>query len=632
MDELDKTVSGQDTANHSPASQEAESHENSVKENCEAAEVCVEKESPALDIEAVADEQDGENSESVKKVFSMSKDEILAELKNIVDTDRMDAHKEVSALKMAFYNIRSKEALEELNAYVEAGNDPAAFSSNADESEAEFKELYSTFKERRASYLEAEEARKQKNLEEKRRVLDSMKAIAGDIDNVNMKFPEFQQLQTEFKAIKEIPAPAETDIWKEFQNVVEEFYDHLKMNKELRDLDFKKNLEAKRALIEEAKKLDEMSDTIAAFRRLQELHDEWRELGPVAKELRDEIWDEFKAASTVINKRHQDYFERRKAEELANQDAKTALCEQAEAIDTDALTSFAQWDEATKGIIELQKKWKEYGFAPKKTNTLLFTRFRKACDDFFSKKTEFFKKTREDLNANLEKKTALCEKAESLKDSDDFKNTTEAIVKLQAEWKSIGGVPRKYSDAIWQRFTAACNAFFDRKKKETSDRRQEENANLAAKKEIIEKLKAIPEGTDRKEVLATLRGLQAEWQKIGFVPFRQKDKVYDEYRETVNSLYSKFDLRENRQRMANFKNELENIKGDSHKLNRERDRLMRVYEAKKNDLKTIENNMGFFNVKSSAGNSMVKEMERRIKRLKEEMAEVESKIRMLDED
>lgn len=644
MNELDKADLNNETVNPAKVSVEAENPKTNTENSCQE-NVCAETESPALNIEEVADEQADDreieqsesagvpaNIEMLKKIHVMDKPALIETLTRIVEEKKLDAHKEVAAIKQTFYSIKSKESLDELNEFVEAGNDPANFSASADEYEQPFKDLYSRFKELRAAFLEEEEARKQRNLTEKREILSKLKAIATDIDNINLKFPEFQQLQADFKDIKDIPAPSETEIWKEYQLVTEEFYDHLKMNKELRDLDFKKNLEAKRQLIEEAKALEENPDTIAAFRKLQELHNQWRELGPVAKEIRESIWDEFKAASTVINKRHQEFFERRKASEQANEEGKTALCERVEAIDTENLNTFALWDEATKQIIEIQAEWKTLGFASRKANNLLFSRFRKACDDFFEKKTEYFRKTKENLNENLEKKTALCERVEALKDSKDLKKATDEVVKLQSEWKKIGGVPRKQSDAIWQRFTTACNYLFDLRKKENSARRQEENANLAAKREIIEKLKAIPKDSDKKEVGALVRELQQAWQKIGFVPFKHKDKLYTEYREAVDALYSSFNLRENRARMSSFKDELENIKGDAGKIVRERDRLLRVYEAKKNDLKNIENNMGFFNVKSSAGSSMVKDMERRIRRLKEEMAEVEQKIAMLDEN
>ncbi len=613
MNELEKTVPAEEQVNPTPS------------------EACAVETSPAEDISEATDRiEDAAEEETPVNYHNMSKAELNEAMRAILAENRMDAHKEVTAIKQAFFNIRSRETMDEVNAFVEAGNDPKDFSSMPDEEEIEFKKMYTEFKEKRADYLAAEETRRQENLQKKQAILDQIRTIAEDIDNVNVKFPEFQQLQQDFKAIKDIPATAETEIWKNFQTVVEQFYDHLKMNKELRDLDFKKNLEAKKALVEEAKKLEEQSDPVAAFRSLQSLHDEWRNIGPVAKELRESLWDEFKEASTVINKRHQEYFEQRKATEQANEEAKTKLCEEIEAIDLSTLNSFNAWTAATDKVIELQKKWKEYGFASKKANTALYTRFRKACDDFFSGKTEYFQKTKDEFNANLEKKTALCEKAEALKETDDIRKAANEIVKLQAEWKKIGSVPRKQSDAIWQRFQTACNYFFDERKKLNSAKRDEENANLDAKRAIIAKLKELPLDGDRREVIGQVKELQAEWQKIGFVPFKLKDKVYAEYREACDALYGAYEARENKARMSNFRERVNELKGGGQKLDRERDKLLRAYEARKAELKTMENNMGFFNVKSSAGNSMVKEMENKIKRLKEDMAQIEEKIAILD--
>ncbi len=613
MNELEKTVPAEEQVNPTPS------------------EACAVETSPAEDISEATDRiEDAAEEETPVNYHNMSKAELNEAMRAILAENRMDAHKEVTAIKQAFFNIRSRETMDEVNAFVEAGNDPKDFSSMPDEEETEFKKMYTEFKEKRADYLAAEETRRQENLQKKQAILDQIRAIAEDIDNVNVKFSEFQQLQQDFKAIKDIPATAETEIWKNFQTVVEQFYDHLKMNKELRDLDFKKNLEAKKALVEEAKKLEEQSDPVAAFRSLQSLHDEWRNIGPVAKELRESLWDEFKEASTVINKRHQEYFEQRKATEQANEEAKTQLCEEIEAIDLSTLNSFNAWTAATDKVIELQKKWKEYGFASKKANTALYTRFRKACDDFFSGKTEYFQKTKDEFNTNLEKKTALCEKAEALKETDDIRKAANEIVKLQAEWKKIGSVPRKQSDAIWQRFQTACNYFFDERKKLNSAKRDEENANLDAKRAIIAKLKELPLDGDRREVIGQVKELQAEWQKIGFVPFKLKDKVYAEYREACDALYGAYEARENKARMTNFRERVNELKGSGQKLDRERDKLLRAYEARKAELKTIENNMGFFNVKSSAGNSMVKEMENKIKRLKEDMAQIEEKIAILD--
>ena len=360
------------------------------------------------------------------------------------------------------------------------------------------------------------------------------------------------------------------------------------------------------------------------------MHDQWRAIGPVAKEIRDEIWDEFKDASTVINKRHQDYFEQRKASELANEEAKTKLCEEIETIKSDEIKTFADWNATTERIVELQKKWKEYGYASKKANTVLYNRFRKACDDFFAAKAAYFQRTKDELNSNLEKKTSLCEKAEALKNSDDVKKATDEIVKLQTEWKSIGSVPRKHSDALWQRFTSACNYFFDERKRQNKERHREEQENLDRKRDIIARLSELPKDGDRREIMPKIKELQAEWQTVGFVPFKMKDKIFTEYRAVCDALYDAYNQREARQRMSNFQNRVSELKGDGNKINRERDRLIRVCESRRMELKTIENNMGFFSVKSSAGNSMLKDMENKVKRIKEDIKELEAKIALLD--
>lgn len=614
MNELDKTVSEETTVTPSPDMVSSKSE-------------CVEKESPAEMISEVADEQVSEAEE--RNFHKMSKEEMRDAMKAILESNNMEAHKDVTAMKQAFFSLKNRENLEAIERFVEAGNDPSAFSAEPDEVENEFKNLYAEFKEKRAEYLAAEDAKKEANLAKKREILEKMVSISEDIDNVSSKFPEFQQLQQDFKAIKEVPATAESDIWKEFQTIVERFYDNLKINKELRDFDFKRNLESKRQLIEDAKKLEAMTDPIASFRALQGLHDQWRAIGPVAKEIREEIWNEFKDASTVINKRHQEYFEKRKAAELANEEGKTALCEEAESILNEERKNSADWNAATEKIIDIQKRWKEFGFASKKANTTLYARFRKVCDDFFNAKTAYYQQTKDELNSNLEKKIALCEKAEALKETDDIRKATDEIVKLQAQWKSIGSVPRKQSDSLWERFSTACNYFFDERKKLDKERHRVENENLDAKREVIAKLKALPMDGDRNEIMPQIKELQNAWQAIGFVPFKMKDKVYAEYREVCDALYDNYNSREARNRMAHFQNRVSELKGDDKKIRSERDKLMRVCEAKRVELKTIENNMGFFNVKSSAGNSMLKDMENKIKRLRMDIKEIEEKISLL---
>lgn len=632
MTEFEKTASEMETV--TPVENEAPNAAPTNENACTTAEadgnVCVEESSPAFDIAEVAEED--EKVANARRFNAMTKEQLRDTLKEILESGNMEAHREVTSIKQAFFNIKSRENMEALSAFVEAGNDPADYSADPDEVENELKDLYTKFKEQRSEFIAAEEQRRALNLEKKQEILTCMEEIAGDIDNVNTKFSEFQQLQQDFKSIKDVTPSAESEVWKQFQNVVERYYDNLKINKELRDFDFKRNLEAKRALIEEAHKLETLTDPIAAFRALQGLHDQWRSIGPVAKDIREQLWDDFKQASTIINKRHQDYFEQRKAAEQANEEAKTALCEEIEAIDFSSFKSFSDWNAASEKIIELQKKWKEYGFASKKANNALYSRFRKACDDFFEAKTAFFQRTKDELNSNLEKKIALCEKAEALKELDDVKKATDEIVKLQAEWKSIGSVPRKVSDSIWQRFTTACNYFFDERKRLSKERHREEMENLEKKRSIMAELAALPKDGEYREVMPRIKELQAAWQNAGFVPFKLKDKLYAEYREICDALYEAYNKKESRNRMASFQNRVSELKGDGNKMLRERDRLMRVCEARKTELKTIENNMGFFNIKSSAGNSMVKEMENKIKRIKQDIKELQEKIALLDSE
>lgn len=565
-----------------------------------------------------------------KNVHAMSKDELLAELRQIVETASVNAHREVMAIKQALFSLRQREVNEEMNAYVEAGNAPETFSATPDLLEAESKDLLNKFRAMRQAFLEAEEKRLEENLARKRELLAQMKEIAEDADNVNMHFQKFQELQQAFRDIKDVTPSAETEIWKQFQAVVEQYYDTLKMNKELRDLDFKKNLETKRRIIADTEALSNETDVVEAGRRLQALHAEWREVGPVVKELRDEIWESFKAASAVINRRHQEFFEQRKAEEKRNEEAKTQLCEEIDAINKEELKTFAAWDEATNKIKELQARWKELGFASRKVNNELFARFRAACDAFFEAKAAHMQATREAFQANLDKKTLLCERAEALAAEGDSKKNFEEIQKLQAEWRTIGSVGKKYSDAIWERFTTACNKFFAARKEQYAARHSEETANLQVKREIIDAIKAIPMDIDRREGLRQVKELQAKWDAIGFVPFKHKDQIQTEYREACNAIYGAFSASRNKERRQHFAGQLDSIKDDARKLGSERDRILRQIEAKTQELKTYANNLGFFNVKTSAGNSMLKEMERKMNRIEEEIAQLKEKISMID--
>lgn len=537
---------------------------------------------------------------------------------------------EVARIKQQFYAIRKIELEKEKAEFIEKGNEEAAFAAMPDEIEEKFKETLGVIKEKKAALLAEQEAERQKNYERKLQIIDEIKSLAADTDNVNRTFPRFKELQQEFKTVGEVSPTVVTEQWKQYQEAVESFYDQLKINKELRDYDFKKNLDTKQLLCEEAEKLDEEKDVVVAFKRLQELHDKWRETGPVAKEIREEIWTRFKDASAVINKKYQAFFEERKSREQANENAKIAICERIEAFDFDSLKSYVAWEEMTKAILEAQEDWKKLGYASKKMNNALFARFRETCDKFFEKKATYFKTIKDDFAANLEKKIALCEKAEALKDSTDWKKTTDELVALQKEWKTIGAVAKKHSDAVWKRFLAACDYFFEEKKKKTSGVRQTEQANLKLKKEVIAKLGEITEDTPREEAVKQVKELMAQWQQVGHVPYRDKDKVYEAYRAKVDELYKRLDMRGSQARMASFEESVNDMSGDENKLYRERERLMRSYEQKRNELNTYENNLGFFNSKSKSGDSMLRELERKIQRIKEDLATLEQKIKVID--
>lgn len=562
----------------------------------------------------------------------MDKEGLVEALKKILEDSRLNAHKEVSLIKQCFNGIRQKETEEEMQKFLDAGNEPAAFSAAPCALEAQFKELHDEFKEKRAAFLEAEENRRQENLAKKLGVLERIKALMEDVDNINRNYPRFVELQAEFKEIKDIPGAAENEVWKQYKQQEEHFYDLLKLNRELRDLDFKKNLEIKRQLIEQAKSLAEEEDVIEAGRKLQILHNEWRETGPVAKELRDEIWNEFKEASTVVNKRHQEFFDSRREKETENEQAKTKLCEEVEAINPEEIKGFGAWEKATDAIKALQAQWKEIGPAPRKVNNAIFARFRAACDKFFEAKAEYYKTVKTEYRDNLAKKEALCQKAEELLKQIDAPGAREQVQALQAEWKTIGPVERRQSDAIWARFTAACNAFYEELRSRRSGKREEETANLAAKKAVIEKIKAIPLDGDRNEVLPAIRELQIEWQQIGHVPYKVKEELYKEYRTACDAVYNSLDSTRTRQRMSDYQERIRGLRGDKGKEISEREKLLGALDRKKADLATYENNMGFFNVKSSAGNAMVQELERKIKKIKDEIDEINEKIKMLDNE
>lgn len=570
------------------------------------------------------------SEESLTNYAAMDKKQLVEVLQNLAQQPVNEVKEDVVRVRVAFAAIRKEELAKEKVAFIDKGNEEAAFAPAADELEEQFKSLYAEIKEKRAAYNAAQDALKAENLAKKREIISKINEIAEDADNVNRQYSTVQQLQQDFKAIGEVPSENDTEVWKSYQVAVERFYDLLKMNKELRDYDFKKNLEQKQALCAEAEALDEEADIVDAFKKLQQLHTSWREIGPVSKEIREELWTRFKNASAVINKKYQSFFEERKANEKKNAEGKEALCVKIEAISTDNLKTYAAWDEATKAIIGLQEEWKKLGFASRKVNTELFARFRKSCDEFFAKKAEFFKRMKDELAANLAKKIELCEKAEALKDSTEWKKTTDALIALQKEWKTVGPVVKKHSDAVWKRFIAACDAFFEEKKKQNVNVHSVEHENLKQKKDIIAQINSILENKETEDAPNKVRELMKKWQEVGHVPYKEKDKVYAEYKAAIDKAFEQLDMKAKKARMANFANSI-NQMSDTGKVYHERERLVRAYEMKSQELKTYENNLGFFNAQSKSGNSLVKEMERKIANIKEEIAMLEQKIKLIDE-
>lgn len=587
-------------------------------------------ETPEVTAEAAVVESDNAEENAAGK---LTKEEILNRLQALVDAPIETVRGEVESLKQAYYKIRRNEVDELRKAFVEQGGDEKDFTAPEDTQENFLKELLGSYKEKKAAYLAEEEKQKAENYEIKLQLIEQLKMLCESQDDFNKLYNEFKDIQQKWKEIKLVPEEHANELWKEYQTYSEAFYDLIKINNQFRDYDFKKNLVLKTALCEAVEKLQDEKDIISAFHQLQKLHQQWREIGPVAKELREELWGRFKAASTVINKRHQQHFENLKAKEQENLVAKTAICEEIEGIDYAALQTFKDWDEKNNEVLALQQKWRTIGFTPKKHNTKIFERFRAACDVFFTKKTEFYKSIKAEMEKNLEKKRALCEKAEALKDSTDWKGTTEKMIALQKEWKTIGQVTRRHSDSIWKRFITACDYFFDNKNKNVSSQKSEEQTNLEAKKALIEKVKTMDESLDTEEAITTLKEWIAEWNEIGHVPFKEKDKVYKAFHEAIDAQFDRLKVDQRDRRMKSYRNNVSEMAGKGKgKLYSERDRLMRTYERMKNDLQTYENNIGFLTISSKGGSGLVKEMERKIEKLKAEMELTVKKIEAIDEN
>ncbi|MBQ9636541.1 MAG: DUF349 domain-containing protein [Prevotella sp.] len=586
-------------------------------------------EEAAAEPEAPAAEEPVEKEAPEKKVYA-TKQEVLERVKEIAHSDETPQKDEVDLLKTVFYKLHIAEREQQLKEFLDGGGDPDKYVVRPDDLEEQFKVEMNVIKEKRAKVFQEQEAEKQENLKKKLEIIEKIKSLATSPDEANRSYQQFKDLQQQWRDIKAVPAERANELWRNYQLYVEQFYDLLKLNNEAREYDFKKNLELKTKLCEAAEKLADETDVISAFHQLQELHAQYRETGPVAKELREEMWARFKAASTVINKRHQQHFEGLRAREEENLQKKTELCEKVEAIAAEENKGAGDWEKHTKQIIELQNEWKTVGFAPQKMNVKIFERFRAACDDFFSRKAEYFKGMKARFAENAEKKRALVEKAQALQDSTDWKSTGDKLIALQKEWKTIGMVPKKLGDQLWNDFLAACNKFFEARNAATAGTRNEERANLEQKRGVIAQLKELAEGV-AEGAQEKVQALVEQYNQIGHVPYREKDKLYKEYREVLDKLYKDLNISTARRRLDDFRSNLKNVaKRGEDALDNERTRLMRRYEQMKQEIQTYENNLGFLNAASKKGSSLIDEMNRKVEKLKDDLKLTYDKIKAID--
>lgn len=577
--------------------------------------------------QTAADVQPVENT----KVYK-TKQEVVERLKEIAASDKAPVKDEIDLLKTVFYKLHIAEREARLKEYIDGGGNPETYQVVPDQDEETFKAQMAVIREKRAQIMQQQEAEKQANLEKKLEIIEKIKAMTTSPDEAGKSYNEFKELQQQWKDIKNVPADKANELWRNYQLYVEQFYDLLKLNSEAREYDFKKNLEMKTKLCEAAEKLADEEDVISAFHQLQELHQQYREIGPVAKELREEVWARFKAASTVINKRHQQHFEDLRAKEEENLARKTALCEKVEELGKVENKGAADWEKRSKEIIDIQNEWKTIGFAPQKMNVKIFERFRAACDDFFGRKAEYFKALKVTFSENIEKKKALVEKAQALADSTDWKATSDKLIALQKEWKTVGMVPKKIGDQLWQEFLGACNKFFEARNAAGAGQRNEEHANLEKKKGIIEQLKALAENA-AEATKEKVQALTEEYNKVGHVPYKEKDKLYEAYHEVLDRIYKELNISTKRRRLNDFKANIKNVaKRGEEALDNERGRLARRFEQLKQEIQTYENNLGFLNASSKKGNSLIDEMNRKVQHLHDDLELVRQKIKAIDEE
>ena len=613
-----------------------DSQDNILQQENISEEVIQEEQAPEVVNEEVAPAQDAAEKPAApaqeqqpQKVYQTKK-EVLDRIKEIAHGEETPQKEEVDYLKTSFYKLHIAEREAKLKAYIDGGGDPETYQITPDEDEEVFKAEMGIIKEKRQQLFKEMEAEKQENLEKKLAIIEKIKSMITSPEEANKAYQEFKALQAEWRDIKNVPAERASELWRNYQLYVEQFYDLLKLNSEAREYDFKKNLELKTRLCEAAEKLADEPDVISAFHQLQKLHAEYREIGPVSKDLRDEIWNRFKAASTVINKRHQQHFEGIRAKEEENLARKTELCEKVEAIAAAENKGSGDWEKHTKEIIDIQAEWKTIGFAPQKMNVKIFERFRAACDDFFGRKAEYFRGLKDTFKENAEKKRALIEKAKALQDSTDWRSTSDKLIALQKEWKTIGVVPKKLGDQLWEEFLGTCNKFFEARNAAGAGQRGEERTNLEKKREVIAKLQAVAEEAGD-NIQERVQKLVEEYQSIGHVPFKEKDKLYEEYHAVLDKLYKELNINVAKRRLNNFKQNLKQVaERGENALDNERARLFRQYEQLKQEVQTYENNLGFLNVSSKKGNSLIDEMNRKVQKLKDDMNLVREKIKAID--
>ncbi len=600
---------------------EMEKQEQSNLESQTTPEVVLETEKEIPTVEQAQEEK--------VNLVKMSKEQLCEHLNLVLKKDISTIKEEVETIKQSFYKKNQEELDEQREAYEAEGGDPKNFIPSTPKLEEEFKQLINQYKEKRSKYISQIKQQQEQNLLKKKHIIEQIKQLTDTHEDVSSNINVFKKLQQEWKETGDIPSNEVSTLWKDYNYYQDQFWDLVKINNELREYDFKKNLDIKTKLCEKAEELDKEENIIDAFRSLQKLHEEWRETGSVGREHREELWNRFKEASTVINKKHQSHFEKLHEEEDLNLEKKVALCEKLETFKTENLNTYKDWDNSTKEVMALQEEWRQIGYAPRKENKKVYARYRKACDTFFQAKSNFYKRVKAELNENLEKKKALCEQAEQLKESTDWKETGDKLVKIQKEWKEIGAVPRKHSDIVWKRFIEACDYFFEKRNENFSGQKQEEVENLKKKKAIIEQLENFEKAETEKESLATLRKITEEWKKVGHVPFKEKDKIYKSYRTALDNIFDELNIDKSQRRLDSFEANLEESGDD--KLRQERRKLLRTYDYLKSEISTYENNLNFLNVSSKKGGGMLKEIERKIEGLKQECQLIEKKISIIDE-